>query len=142
MAGFDLKRFYNNKQQYLNKRNGKLRKGFVKVSFQEFSDWIALTGLPERCYYCGTSAEQCTRLFNLQDGKSRHQATRGGKRGRRLELDRRDPAKDYDELDNLVWCCYWCNNAKSNFFTESEFIPVARAIGKALRLICEEPVNK
>lgn len=111
-------------------------------SYQEFSDWIAETGLPERCYYCGTSSKQSARLFELQDGKTKYQATRGGRRGRRLELDRRDPAKDYDDLDNLAWCCYWCNNAKSNLFTETEFMPVGKAIGQALSLICEQGDHK
>lgn len=92
MAEFDLKTFYKNKREHLNTKTGKLRKGFVNVSFQEFSDWIAETGLLERCYYCGTSCEQCAILFELQDGKTGYQATRGGRRGRRLELDRRDPA--------------------------------------------------
>ncbi|AOM77384.1 hypothetical protein [Pedobacter steynii] len=138
MAEFDLKKFYTSKREYLNPRTGKLRKGFVRISFQEFSDWVAAAGSPERCHYCGTSSGQCAKLFELQDGGNRYQATRGGRRGRRLELDRRDASKAYDELDNLVWCCYWCNNAKSNFFTEDEFMPVAKAIGQALSLICEQ----
>lgn len=137
MADFDVKSFYNRKRERLNPKNGKPGAGFARVSYQQFSEWIAATGSPERCHYCGTSAQQCAQLFEMQDGIKRYNATRGGKRGRRLELDRRDPSKEYDELDNLVWCCYWCNNAKSNFFTESEFMPVAKAIGEALRRICE-----
>jgi hypothetical protein len=65
----------------------------------------------------------------------RPHATRGGKRVKRLELDRIDPDLEYDILENIVWCCYWCNNAKSNFFTNEEFKPIALSIGKILREI-------
>jgi len=50
-------------------------------------------------------------------------------------LDRKDPKETYDNLDNLVWCCYWCNNAKSNFFTEEEFKPIGKSIGMVLKQI-------
>jgi len=46
--------------------------------------------------------------------------------------------KKYDELQNIVWCCYWCNNAKSNFFTKDEFAPIAKEIGKAIKKIIEQ----
>ena len=71
----------------------------------------------------------------MQRNGHRADATRGGKRGKRLELDRVNPNLPYDNLDNIVWCCYWCNNAKSNFFTNDEFLPIANAIGNVLRNI-------
>jgi hypothetical protein len=66
----------------------------------------------------------------------------GGKRGKRLEIDRKDPFMAYDNLDNIVWCCYWCNNAKSNFFNETEFKPIALAIGNSIRKIYNELKGK
>jgi hypothetical protein len=74
-------------------------------------------------------------LYQMQRTGLRLDATRGGKRGKRLEIDRRDPRLSYDDINNIVWCCYWCNNAKSNFFTEEEFRPIALAIGEALKKI-------
>ncbi len=71
----------------------------------------------------------------MQRNGIRLDATRGGKRGRRLEIDRINPSLSYDRLENLVWCCYWCNNAKSNFFTKEEFMPIAKIIGEALKKI-------
>jgi hypothetical protein len=36
---------------------------------------------------------------------------------------------------NCAWICYYCNNAKSDFFTDKEFEPVAAGIGKAIKKI-------
>jgi len=121
----------------VSKKTGKVKSGFVLTTFDEFKNWIGPSGIPGQCFYCGISSLSCGNLYHMQMRGVRYNATRGGKRGRRLELDRRDASKEYDELDNLVWCCYWYNNAKSNFFTELEFMPVAKAIGKVLQSICQ-----
>lgn len=72
-------------------------------------------------FYYGITNEQSFALNQAQLDGRRANATRGGKRGKRLELDHKDPFLHYDNLENIVWCCYWCNNAKSNFFTCEEF---------------------
>lgn len=138
MTESELKTYFNGKKQRIDARSGKLIKGFVRTTFVDFEAWIGPLGIPGQCHYCGISGEQCARLFQMQVMGPRYNATRGGKRGRRRELDRRDASMDYDDLNNLVWCCYSCNNAKSNFFSEEEFMPVAKAIGQVLQSILKE----
>jgi len=131
----ELKTIYRNKLQKVNPKNKKIIPGFVGTTFEMFSQWFDPATFGMGCYYCGTKNERSFELYQLQRSGVRPDATRAGKRGRRLELDRKDPFLSYDRLDNLAWCCYWCNNAKSNFFSEAEFSPIARAIGEAIREI-------
>ncbi len=106
--------------------------GFHLIKFPQFTSWHnEITKNGHCCHYCGISNEESLILFNL-----RPYATRGGKRGKRLELDRKNPQCTYDNLQNLVWACYWSNNAKSNFFFENEFTPlISTAIGEVLKSI-------
>jgi hypothetical protein len=127
MTRNELKKIFDGKKKHLNK-NGILVGGFNSTTFLAFQDWFNLEVFKQGCHYCGLKNDECYQLFLL-----RPYATRNGKRGRRLELDRMNPILDYDELHNLKWCCYWCNNAKTNFFSEIEFRPIAIEIGKALR---------
>lgn len=127
-----LKKIYNAKKQRKDKK-GNIVEGFDAVTFEQFAAWFDIKVFEKGCYYCGTTNERSFELYQLQRNKIRPDATRGGKRGRRLEIDRKAPFQPYDNLNNIVWCCYWCNNAKSNFFTEEEFKPIAKAIGEALK---------
>lgn len=133
MTQEELRKIYNaKKEKQTEKKNGKIiiTSGFVDKTFEDFNRWFNEDVFKKGCFYCGLTNDESSQLYNL-----RNHATRGGKRGKRLELDRKDPRRPYDELDNLVWCCYWCNNAKSNFFSEEEFIPIGNAIGKQLKEI-------
>ncbi len=135
MTTKELDAIYRNKKSSVDMLTGKDKAGFKQTTFTQFSDWYNHEEFDMGCYYCGTKNEESLFLYNLQRNGLRQDGTRGGKRGRRLELDRKDPFKPYDDLKNLVWCCYWCNNAKSNFFTEEEFHPIAGKIGEAIQQI-------
>lgn len=129
----ELKKVYDGKKQKREKRKDgsyKIIQGFVNSTFGEFLTWHQQSNFDQGCWYCGLTNEESFQLYNM-----RPHATRGGKRGRRLEIDRKDPLQPYDNLPNLVWCCYWCNNAKSNFFSEEEFTFVAIEIIRQLRNI-------
>jgi hypothetical protein len=67
-------------------------------------------------------------------------STRGGKRGQRLELDRINPLiTNYGtDIKNLALACYWCNNAKTNYFTFDEF----KKIGEMIKEIQQSRINK
>ncbi|MEZ4961945.1 MAG: hypothetical protein R2830_19110 [Saprospiraceae bacterium] len=109
--------------------------GFEHTTLEQFKAWFEQSNFEQGCKYCGTTNEQSFRLYTAARNSENAGVdwTRGGKRGRRLEIDRLNPALPYDNLSNLVWCCYWCNNAKSNFFTAEEFQPIANQIGLALK---------
>ena len=129
MTRKELEPIFKSKQQKVGK-NGKIIAGFVTATFEDFYDWFDQDAFDKGCLYCGTTNEQSLELHNL-----RLHAMRRGKRGRRLELDRMNPVLPYDNLQNIVWCCYWCNNAKSNFFKSDEFTEIALSIGKVLSRI-------
>jgi hypothetical protein len=48
-------------------------------------------------------------------------------RGKTMEVDQRDAFKGYT-FDNIDLVCYWCNNAKTDEFTEDEFFEVGRVM--------------
>lgn len=100
------------------------RKEFTTLKFPKFYDWFKK--LDNRCYYCKITEEEIKAL--IDNGKI--ETKRLKTRGRRLELERRKPNKPYDDLKNLVLCCYWCNNAKTDEFTEAEFKEIGKVIGK------------
>ena len=124
-----LKKIYNQKNFKVDK-NVKEIAGFLNSNLEEFVEWYDDKQFEAGCYYCGTTNEMSIILFEIQRSGLRLDATRGGKR---LELDRLDPNQPNDNLNNLVWCCYWCNNAKSNFFTVNEFKSIG--IGKLIKRI-------
>lgn len=129
-----LKKIYSAKRERVD-NNKKVIHGFKQTTFEQFCHWFDIDVFQKGCYYCGTTNERSYELYQLQRTNIRQDATRGGKRGKRLEIDRKNPSESYDKLDNIVWCCYWCNNAKSNFFTADEFKPIAKAIGEVLKSI-------
>lgn len=137
----ELKKIYQAKKEKKGKSSdGEIitsQQGFKSTTWEQFEAWFKQEEFDKGCHYCGTKNEESLRLYNL-----RPHATRGGKRGKRLEIDRREPARDYDETDNLVWACYWCNNAKSNFFSEEEFKPIAFVIGEVLNSIINKSNKK
>lgn len=54
---------------------------------------------------------------------------RKGRRGIRLEVDRKDGKKEYSP-ENCLLACYPCNNAKSDIFSYDEFLEIGKVISK------------
>jgi len=84
----------------------------------------------KKCHYCGIEEEDFFRIW----GKFY-----GGKR-RKLEVDRKDNEKGYNE-ENCVLACPICNNAKSDRFTYEEFKKVGKVI-KEMWLSRKEVIKK
>lgn len=143
MTKEELKIIFNQKKQKTERKiskkgmvKEKLIAGFNLITFDQFyNNWFNKENFEKGCSYCGTTNKTSEALYKIQQEGLRPDATRGGKRGKRLELDRVDPNLPYDNLNNIVWCCYWCNNAKSNFFSKEEFEPIAKEIGKSIEKI-------
>ena len=89
---------------------------------------------PKNCYYCNLPESELENLHSMNG----HVNKRYPKRGKSLELDRKISSLPYTEFDNLVLACYWCNNAKTDTFTEKEF----QKIGHEFRKIWENRLDK
>jgi hypothetical protein len=88
----------------------------------EFIEWHEET--EKKCYYCGLSEEENKQLWEKDSELTKRN------RGHILEIDRKLPNEEYDNISNLVFSCYWCNNAKTDTFTEAEFKVIGKAIGE------------
>lgn len=94
-----------------------------KDSFLKFKGWF--DKVPKECHYCKITESEIAQLTKILG----HQLTKR-KRGRKLEIDRKQPNESYSIIKNLVLSCYWCNNAKTDTFSEEEFKFIGEAIGK------------
>ena len=101
------------------------KKGLKKIDIYVFKDWFEKQ--KDSCAYCGITTEESVMLFNKYP-----EATRKGRRGKRLEIDRIDPKiTDYGaDINNLALSCYWCNNAKTNYFSFDEFKLIGKTLGE------------
>lgn len=113
-----------------------LRKLWTKkcktADFWDFKKWF---DTQERtCHYCKITEDEIKLMIDWDEIQTKRLKTRG----RKLEIERRSPNLDYDALDNLVFCCYWCNNAKTDEFSEEEFKP----IGLILQRIWQSRIAK
>jgi hypothetical protein len=93
-----------------------------QIDFWEFHKWYTTTD--RKCYYCGINEQQIQTLISRGQIHTKRITTRG----RTLEMERLEPNKPNDETDNLVYSCYWCNNAKTDEFSEKEFKPIGECM--------------
>lgn len=75
----------------------------------------------DQCHYCGITLKEIAALG--ETGK----LYKKNYRGWTLEIDRLNSNFEYTP-ENCVMSCYWCNNAKTDEFSESEFIEIAKGI--------------
>lgn len=72
--------------------------------------------------FCEVTEDDLSKLWqNFPDLTKRN-------RGRKLEIERLEPNLPYNITSNLVFSCYWCNNAKTDTFTKDEFLKVGKVI--------------
>jgi hypothetical protein len=76
----------------------------------------------DKCFYCGITTKEITQLANLRKLRKKNL------RGWSLEIDRLDSNYEYTP-QNCEMCCYWCNNAKTDEFTPTEFKFIGQMIG-------------
>lgn len=118
---------YRNKYKNQKKKDENLyeylRKFYLKNNIL-FSccDFIKLIS-NTKCYYCGISIEQIEELGTNRKLYNKRSDTRGYS----LEIDRKSPNLEYSK-DNCCMACYWCNNAKTDEFSEDEFKNIAYGI--------------
>jgi hypothetical protein len=123
------KRWYDEQvplRDFINKLKRKWRNHARDVSFKDFYE--ALAG-DQRCHYCGITQDEIDRMYREGRLPTSGRLTRG----KPLEVERLAAKESYSSLGNLAWACYWCNNAKSDLFSEEEFKPIGKAIGDVHR---------
>jgi hypothetical protein len=107
----------------------KWRSKKVGGSFWDFCHWYLSS--EKRCHYCGITEDELQRLHVIGIINKRTS------RGKTLEIDRKISSEVYGNLTNLTYSCYWCNNAKTDTFTEDEF----KIIGKAIAIVWRNRLN-
>lgn len=101
------------------------RKKCPKIEFEDFHKWYTTTD--KKCFYCNITVEQIDELWNKYPNITKRN------RGKKLEIDRKEPNQTYEKTENLVFSCYWCNNAKTDTFTEKEFLKIGKVIEEIWR---------
>lgn len=76
-----------------------------------------------KCEYCGITIKEINQLSDDQKLYTKRA------RGYSMEIDQKDSNGLYTD-DNCVASCYWCNNAKTDEFTFTEFKKVAEGINE------------
>jgi len=104
----------------------------IKMPFGDFYKWYL--SHERKCFYCDITEQEIKELLDSGRLTTKRIATRG----RKLELDRKQPDLEYDNFDNIVFACYWCNNAKTDTFTEEEF----KKIGQVFKEIWKIRLGK
>ena len=82
-----------------------------------------------QCHYCGIQEEEVIPIWGKFYGQD--------KRGKKLEVDRKDNSKGYN-LGNCVLACSVCNCAKSDKFTYEEF----KKVGDVIKEIWQQRKKK
>ncbi|MFQ3674961.1 MAG: hypothetical protein SNJ64_00260 [Endomicrobiia bacterium] len=133
-----------NEFKYIEKPKSKLKSDYYRrvregkssfKNFSEFYEWYQKT--KKICHYCGLKEEESQEIVMRGLLKSKRfpqngQIKRGQARGVWLEVDRLDPKDDY-KLNNVVLCCYFCNNDKSDVFNEKQYKAFSKNRVKYLR---------
>ena len=124
---------YEQIQRIKNKLESKLKQFAKNENIQIditpqylISIYLWFTNEEKKCYYCNLSEDDLDSLNN-QYG---HINKRYPKRGKVLEIDRKISSVSYLNINNLVLSCYWCNNAKTDTFTEMEFLKIGKVINQ------------
>ncbi len=126
---------YKKIQKYKSNLTHKFKQIQVNLNNDElYKIVIWMYNTPKVCYYCSLPESTLEELHNQQG----HRNKRYPKRGKSLEIDRKQANLPYNDIENLVLACYWCNNAKTDTFTEDEF----RLLGKEIKKIWENRLNR
>jgi len=109
-------------REYLARIRRKWKDKCPEIDFNDFKDWFEKT--EKKCHYCDITEHEIEKLWLKYPNLTKRN------RGKSLEIERKKPNKPYNITENLVFSCYWCNNAKTDTFTELEFKKIGNSIKK------------
>lgn len=100
----------------------------------EFINWYKQQG--DTCHYCGIKEHVLRELIDAKKLFSK----RFLKRGRHLEIERKNSSKKSNvySKENCVLACYFCNNDKSDVFSEDEYYNKMKSAIRIRRKLMEE----
>lgn len=98
--------------------NNKKGTNFEFPNFNKFYRWYIDQYSKQNgcCYYCKTEENVIADLF-----EKKYTSVKRPNRGKHLEVERRDSNSNKYNAENCVLACYFCNNDKSDIFTENEY---------------------
>ena len=99
-------------------KNNKKNPIHLGMTRDELCRWRKTIGL--KCFYCKIEQKE----LQFVGMKSQTQ-----QKVKVLGIDRLDNSKGY-EIDNIVPCCFVCNQVKSNRFTVQEMLIIGKTIGQ------------
>jgi 5-methylcytosine-specific restriction endonuclease McrA len=98
---------------------------FIKLGRVAFYEWYR--DQDKKCHYCKTPETVLKELFEKELSTKR-------KRGKSLELERKNSTINEYSPENCVLACYFCNNHKSDILSEADHIEYfAKPIGQFLK---------
>ncbi|OHD96280.1 MAG: hypothetical protein A3E21_00995 [Sulfurimonas sp. RIFCSPHIGHO2_12_FULL_36_9] len=104
-------------KKYIKKDGEKqLNPDFKFKNFAEFYFWYKIQ--PRKCFYCKTKEVILQDLYSQGTLSSE----RGNKRGKSLEIERKDSSNNEYSKKNCVLACYFCNNHKSDIISEDDHV--------------------
>jgi 5-methylcytosine-specific restriction endonuclease McrA len=103
----------------------------VMFPLTEFISFYKQDSEERECEYCGITDAKILKLRDRGLIKTKRN------RGRQMEIDRINSNMEYSK-ENVVLACYWCNNAKSDEFSLTEF----KTVGKEIRKIWENRLKQ
>jgi len=114
----EIQEEYKENLDYIQKVRKKFnsKKGsedFKFKNFLEFYFWYKTQ--PKKCSYCETKEDVLMYLFDNNVISSKR------KRGRTLEIERKDSTLNEYSKDNCILSCYFCNNHKSDTISEKDY---------------------
>ncbi len=95
------------------------------LDINDFLEWYKNNIKDSNCHYCGLTERESQKIVHFGILKSKRFPenglfARGVNRGYWLEIDRKDPDLKYSK-ENCVPSCYFCNNDKSDVFTDLDY---------------------
>jgi len=127
---FKFKPFNQRYTLYFN-----VNREFLFKDHSKFMAWYDAQN--EKCYYCQTSQAQWHEIAKRRKGNLTLNGLKKRLKGT-LEIEEKNPEEGYT-FDNSVLACPFCNNAKSNLISESDWVsffqePMKKYIQQQLKL--------
>lgn len=97
-----------------------------------YEDFEKFYNSRNECEYCHITKDKIKFLIDAHQLNKKKDT-----RGWSLEIDRKKPNYEYTK-ENCVWCCYWCNNAKTDEFSYDEY----KKIGEVIKSIWYDRLNR